>query len=106
VRWRVETQANTIVIAVEDEGPGIPPDELPLVTRRFFRGRHKSPAGSGLGLAIVELALRANGARLKLLNRTDRNGLRAEIFWPAPSDKPLAQAERSGAVVYLAMKAS
>jgi hypothetical protein len=36
-----------------------------------------------LGLAIVELALQANGARLRLANRTDRTGLRAEIIWPA-----------------------
>ncbi len=68
---------------MEDEGPGIPEDELPIVTTRFFRGRHKSASGSGLGLAIVELALRTNGACLKLVNRTDRSGLRAEVIWPA-----------------------
>ena len=75
---------NTIV-SIEDEGPGIPEEELPLVTSRFFRRRHKSASGSGLGLAIVELALRANGASLNLANRTDRPGLRAEIIWPARS---------------------
>lgn len=80
VRWTLERRPGEIVIAVEDEGPGIPPDELPLVTRRFYRGRHKSPSGSGLGLAIAELALRANSARLNLVNRTDRSGLRAEII--------------------------
>jgi len=80
VRWSLERRPGEIVVAVEDEGPGIPPDELPLVTRRFFRGRHKSPSGSGLGLAIAELALRANSARLNLVNRTDRTGLRAEVI--------------------------
>ena len=74
------------MIAIEDEGPGIPPDELPLVTRRFFRGRHKSPMGSGLGLAITELALGANGARLNLANRGDRSGLRAEIILPREAE--------------------
>ena len=43
VRWSLERRSNEIVVAIEDEGPGIPSDELPLVTRRFFRGRHKSP---------------------------------------------------------------
>ena len=80
VRWSLERRPNEIVVAIEDEGPGIPPDELPLVTRRFFRGRHKSPSGSGLGLAIADLALRANYGRLNLVNRTDRPGLRAEVI--------------------------
>jgi two-component system sensor histidine kinase QseC len=106
VRWRVESRADAMVIAVEDEGPGIPPDELALVTRRFFRGRHKSATGSGLGLSIVELALRVNGARLNLVNRVDRNGLRAEIVWPAPSGKSPAQGSRSGPILQLAVKAS
>lgn len=87
VRWSTERRAEDTVIAVEDEGPGIPQEELPLVTTRFFRGRYKSASGSGLGLAIVELALRANGARLNLANRTDRSGLRAEIIWPGRSAK-------------------
>jgi two-component system sensor histidine kinase QseC len=82
VRWSAERRPGQIVIAVEDEGPGIPEDEMQLVTDRFFRGRHKSATGSGLGLAIVELALRADGARLNLVNRQDRSGLRAEIILP------------------------
>lgn len=69
------------VLFVEDEGPGIPEDELSIVNQRFFRGRHKSASGSGLGLAIVELALRQIGARLVLANRQDRSGLRAEIVF-------------------------
>lgn len=106
VCWRAESKADATVIAVEDEGPGIPPDELPLATRRFFRGRHKSPTGSGLGLSIVELALRANGARLNLVNRTDRTGLRAEIVWPAPSDKSAAQPQRPRPALHLAARTS
>jgi two-component system sensor histidine kinase QseC len=83
LRWILERRPGQIVVSIEDEGPGIPPDELPLVTRRFYRGRHKTPWGSGLGLAIAELALHANGARLNLVNRADRAGLRAEVILPA-----------------------
>jgi two-component system sensor histidine kinase QseC len=61
---------------------------MALVTNRFFRGRHKSTVGSGLGLSIVDLALKANGARLSLSNRTDRSGLRARIVWPAEIVQP------------------
>ncbi|WP_271607580.1 ATP-binding protein [Bradyrhizobium sp. CCBAU 11434] len=106
VRWRVNSDADALVIAVEDEGPGIPPDELKLVTRRFFRGRLKRPSGSGLGLSIVELALRANGARLNLVNRGDRSGLRAEIVWPLPSDKAPVPTRRSSAVLRFVTKTS
>jgi two-component system sensor histidine kinase QseC len=86
IRWYVKHHLQNTIISVEDEGPGIPEEELHLVTSRFFRGRHKSASGSGLGLAIVELALRANGASLNLANRTDRSGLRAETIWPARSE--------------------
>lgn len=66
-------------LAIEDDGPGIPADELTEVTRRFFRGRHRSGSGSGLGLTIADLAARRIGARLAFANRTDARGLRVEV---------------------------
>lgn len=77
VRWTLGSLPNDIVI--EDEGPGIPENELPQIGTRFFRGRFKSSVGSGLGLAISLLALERIGARLLLINRTDVRGLRAEL---------------------------
>jgi two-component system sensor histidine kinase QseC len=65
-------------IVIEDDGPGIPDEELPRITERFFRGRHKAAIGSGLGLAIVELALGRSGWRLQLRNR-ETGGLSAVI---------------------------
>lgn len=70
-------------LCVEDEGSGIPDDEISLVTRRFYRGRNRSGAGSGLGLTIVCIAAARAGAHLTLENRSDRPGLRATITWPA-----------------------
>jgi len=67
---------------VRDEGPGIPEEELPHVTTRFYRGRHKSAAGSGLGLTIAEMAAQRGGVRLQLRNRDDRPGLQAELMTP------------------------
>jgi two-component system sensor histidine kinase QseC len=81
VRWSVERTETSTVLFVADSGPGIPEDELDMVTNRFFRGRNKTALGSGLGLSIVTLALRASGAQLRLINRTDTQGLRAEIIW-------------------------
>jgi two-component system sensor histidine kinase QseC len=68
-------------LTVEDEGPGIPEEEIDLVTRRFYRGRHKSPSGSGLGLTITQMAANRLGARLTLTNRRDRDGLRVRLAW-------------------------
>ena len=71
-------KAETGGIVIEDDGPGIPDDELPRITERFFRGRHKVSIGSGLGLAIVELALGRSGWQLQLYNR-QAGGLSAVI---------------------------
>ena len=78
VRCRVADGAEAGQVIIEDDGPGIPDEELPRVTERFFRGRNKAPVGSGLGLAIAELALGRSGWRLQLQNR-ETGGLRAMI---------------------------
>ena len=89
IRWSMEKKSDALAVYIDDEGPGIPQEEMALVTNRFFRGRNKSPLGSGLGLSIVDLALRASGARLVLQNRKDACGLRAQIIWQiAPGGAP------------------
>ena len=77
IRWSLGNAADTVCI--EDEGPGIPEDEIDQVARRFFRGRFKTGIGSGLGLAIVAEALARTGATFRLANRADGRGLRVEV---------------------------
>jgi len=54
-----------VVVEVEDNGLGIPPDEITMIFRRFYRGRaskETSIAGTGLGLPICkEIIDRHNG---------------------------------------------
>ena len=64
-----------------ETGPGISPDELQHIRKRFFRGRHKSASGSGLGLAIADAAMRKAGGKLRFRNRPE-GGLVAEILLP------------------------
>ncbi|TDR84496.1 ATP-binding protein [Enterovirga rhinocerotis] len=75
--WRATADG----LLVEDEGRGIPPDEIDKVGTRFFRGRHRSHAGSGLGLAIVKIALSKVGAQLLIGNRLDRTGVRSYVMF-------------------------
>ena len=79
---RVSPSGSTVTIvarpgllAVEDEGPGLQPDELPHAFERFFlyaRYAGKRPVGTGLGLAIVEELAVAMGGRVSVESRPGR----------------------------------
>ena len=75
----IQTPAET-VISIADEGPGIPPDQLESVTRRFVRLAGQEVQGCGLGLAIVSQAAKCMGVEVVLENREDaRSGLVARV---------------------------
>jgi two-component system phosphate regulon sensor histidine kinase PhoR len=60
------------VIAVEDEGPGIPDADLGRIFERFYRvdkSRARDPGGTGLGLAIVRHLMELHGGRVSAENR-------------------------------------
>lgn len=84
VACRLWTSDEFVSVSIDDEGPGIPAEEISQVTERFFRGRNKTTLGSGLGLSIVELALDHAGARLEL-NNLPSGGLSANIIVAAAS---------------------
>jgi len=65
VRLRAYPQAGDAVIEVSDTGPGVPPEDLPRVFERFFRGdRARAGGGTGLGLAIAKHVVEAHGGRI------------------------------------------
>lgn len=77
-----------IWIAVEDHGPGVPPEERSLVFERFARGgvagRRSSSDGAGLGLALVDEHVRMHGGRVWVEDRRDgETGARFVLELPA-----------------------
>jgi signal transduction histidine kinase len=72
----------TAAVAVEDDGPGIPSEEVPRVVERFYRGHGTQAPGTGLGLAIVkEIAERWGGE----LDVAGEGGMRVVVRFPAVS---------------------
>ncbi|AJF66268.1 sensor histidine kinase [Streptomyces vietnamensis] len=64
VTARVRAEGSAVLVDVEDEGPGIPPELLPAVFERFARGdasRSRHAGSTGLGLAIVRAVVLAHG---------------------------------------------
>jgi NtrC-family two-component system sensor histidine kinase KinB len=75
-----------IAISVSDEGPGIPPDELDLVFRRYYRTPGATAKeGTGLGLYITRLIVEAHGGRIWAENGEQGRGTRFCIVLPATS---------------------
>jgi two-component system OmpR family sensor kinase len=72
------------LLAVEDEGPGLKPDEVPRAFERFFlysRYAGTRPVGTGLGLAIVDELARAMGGVVSV--RSEPGGTRFALQLPA-----------------------
>jgi two-component system sensor histidine kinase BaeS len=58
---------NMVEIGVQDNGPGVPPDELDRIFDRFYRSdpsRQRHEGGSGLGLAIARSIVEKHGGRI------------------------------------------
>jgi two-component system sensor histidine kinase KdpD len=80
------TRANgSILISVQDEGPGVPPDEIEQVFQPFYRGSHSANAkakGSGLGLAICKSLVEAQGGGLRAAT-SPRGGFQMLVTLPS-----------------------
>ncbi len=77
--------ADDLTITVDDDGPGIAPDDRETVFRPFLRlddARNQDHAGTGLGLAIARDAARGHGGDVTL-SESPLGGLRATVHVPA-----------------------
>lgn len=73
-----------VMLEVEDNGHGIPPEKLAHARQRFMRGEHGQ--GAGLGLPIVEEIAALFGGELQLAVGAEGKGLKAQITFPPASE--------------------
>jgi len=62
---RVQLRVDSKVIAVQDEGEGVSPEDLPKLFTRFWRGPHRRDLGAGLGLSICREIATMHGFNLQ-----------------------------------------
>ena len=62
-------QQDTLVLTVADRGGGLPPEALPFIFDKFYRGPSVPAGGTGLGLAIVKGFVEAQGGHVSAENR-------------------------------------
>ena len=66
-----KTETGEAKLTVENKGDGIDPEQIPHLTRRFYRtdpGRSRASGGTGLGLAIVKHIVERHRGRLDILS--------------------------------------
>ena len=83
-RVSLANEGGRIIICIDDDGPGIPPDVVDkafLPFHRFESSRSRETGGVGLGLSIAQAVAHDHGGDIKLVNRKD-GGLRAEFSLP------------------------
>jgi two-component system sensor histidine kinase KdpD len=83
IHLRAETHDKHVLFTVEDEGPGIAPQDLPRVFERFYRAEEQSRRvkGSGLGLTIVKAFVELCGGKVSV--ESSSKGTRFQIVLPA-----------------------
>jgi two-component system, OmpR family, sensor kinase len=75
----VQSDANTLLLIVDDNGPGIAPADRARVFDRFYRAPDAAALGNGLGLAIVKTIAERHGASIVLEQAPTLGGLRVCI---------------------------
>ena len=89
MRISLEESLEGTELCIEDDGPGVPPDQRARILQRGERLDRQHP-GQGIGLAVVKDIIESYGARLTL-GDSPLGGAAVKIHFPALG-KPLASA--------------
>ena len=88
----IKARPGTIELSVADHGPGIAPEHLPHLTRRFYRtdpGRSRASGGTGLGLAIVKHIVERHQGQIEIVSELGK-GTRVTVALPAAAETILS----------------
>jgi two-component system, OmpR family, sensor kinase len=88
VEAQVMRENGQVVLAVEDDGPGIPDELRDKVFERFFRGSRDRGGSSGLGLSIVRAVTESHDGSVQLEPPLDGRGARFVVRLPAHERAP------------------
>ena len=99
VRAAVHERDGEVVLTVEDDGPGVPPDLRDRIFERFVRGAGDRGSSSGLGLSIVRAVAESHGGSVSL--EESHPGARFVVRLPRaePTGTEPAPGEPAGATV-------
>lgn len=90
VRVSARADAGGVLLAVQDQGPGIPESELGRLFRRYERVEQGRPsklaAGIGLGLVFIDTVARRHGGRVQVHNQAGA-GARFELWLPQAAEE-------------------
>ena len=84
-RVSVEDRPDVVEITIDDDGPGIPQEQLDRIFMPFYRvdaSRTANNGGVGLGLSIAQAIIHGHGGTIRPENRSER-GLRVRVSLPS-----------------------
>ena len=80
VRLSAIKEVNQLVLEIEDNGIGIPAEDLPNIVEKFYKGKH-SKSHSGIGLSICDEIVKLHDGKMTIESEVDKGTL-IKVFLP------------------------